>query len=369
MPVRLLYIVSHPIQYQAPLLRLIAAEDGIDLRVLFENTGSTGRHYDPGFGREIEWDVDLCSGYDNAALDDGNLEAEIGNCDVLWVHGWQTGSLRSAIAIADSMGKPVLMRGENWAGAMPDGPGLRGIAKRLYLRKIFRHCRGFLCIGSMNRQYYSDHGIGDDRLFDMPYAIDNRTFAEKAGQVDIAGLRRTLSLPEGRRVILYAGKLSARKHPDVLLEAWQSAAWDGDRPVLLFVGDGELSDSLRRQADGDDDVIFAGFRNQGELPGIYALADVFVLAASAEAWGLAINEAMACGTAVIASDQCGAAHDLVDNSNGRVVPAGDSEALARVLPEVLSRSGELGRDARERIGGWGFDEDLSGLRQALEAVL
>ena len=38
---RLLYLVSHPIQYQAPLLRLIARDDDIQLSVLFEHMGST----------------------------------------------------------------------------------------------------------------------------------------------------------------------------------------------------------------------------------------------------------------------------------------------------------------------------------------
>ena len=144
MTVRLLYLVSHPIQYQAPLLRLIAEDEGIRLKVVFERTDSAGRHYDPGFGREIEWDSDLCSGYENIGLPDADIEREIDDCDVFWVHGWQTRTIRSAMAYAAGNGIPVLMRGENWSGAMPDGPGLRGIAKRLYLRSIFGRCRGFL---------------------------------------------------------------------------------------------------------------------------------------------------------------------------------------------------------------------------------
>lgn len=368
MSVRLLYIVSHPIQYQAPLLRLIAATEGIRLRVLFEDTASAGMHFDPGFGREIEWDVPLREGYDNIAARETDLEAEIGGADVVWLHGWQGIFMGRALRIARQLGKPVLMRGENWDGAMPDGDGLRGWLKRRYLAWIFRHCRAFLCIGSANRAYYRRHGIPDERLFDMPYAIDNDAFAARAAAADTVALRRELGIPVDAQVLLYAGKLSRRKHPDVLLDAWQRADWPRGRPILLFVGDGEMAADLRQSSEGQEEVVFAGFRNQGELPGFYALADIFVLAASAEAWGLAINEAMACGTGIIASTECGAAADLVGPDTGYAVPPGDAAALASILPEALDRASALGDGARRRIAGWNFDADIAGLKQALEAV-
>ena len=368
MSVRLLYIVSHPIQYQAPLLRLIAATEGIRLRVLFEHTASEGVHFDPGFGREIAWDVPLRDGYDNVAAAETDLKREIGGADVVWMHGWQGIFMGRALRMARQLGKPVLMRGENWDGAMPDGSGLRGWLKRRYLAWIFRHCRGFLCIGAANRAYYRRHGIPDDRLFDMPYAIDNDAFAARAAAADTVALRRELGLPEDSRVLLYAGKLSRRKHPDVLLAAWQQADWQGSRPALLFVGDGEMAAELRQSSEGLEDVVFAGFRNQGELPGFYALADIFVLAASAEAWGLAINEAMACGTGVIASTECGAAADLVGPDTGYAVRPDDAAALAYILPFAIDRAAELGDGARRRIAGWNFTADIAGLKQALEIV-
>lgn len=366
MTVRLLYLVSHPIQYQAPMLRQLAQQPDIRLRVLFENVTSDGQHFDPGFGRDIRWDVPLRDGYDNAPISDVTIADEIAGCDLLWVHGWQTATLRSAIRQAGQLGKPVLMRGENWSGAMPDGRGLRGWLKRRYLSSIFKNCSGFLCIGKMNRAYYRDHGVSDSRLFDMPYAIDNDMFREKAVATDLEALRNSLGIPEGRKVILYAGKLSPRKHPDILLTAWKTANWTGQRPVLLYVGDGPMMAEMRREESAD--VIFAGFRNQTELPGIYRLADLFVLAASREAWGLAINEAMVCGTAVIASTECGAAHDLIDQDCGRLVTAGDAPALAAVLPEALDNSSWMGEKARSRMSEWNFDADIRGLTHAIRSV-
>lgn len=360
---RLLYLVSHPIQYQAPLLRRIAAEPDIALRVIFERDTSDG-YFDTGFARMVRWDVPLRQGYDSVLAADTELSREIAAADVVWLHGWQGAWMRHALDTARTLGKPVLMRGENTQAAMPDGRGLRGLAKRLYLRRLFTRVTGFLAIGQDNRAYYQAHGIAADRIFSMPYAVDNAAFAERAARSDTAALRRDLGLPAERPVILYAGKLMPRKHPHTLLDAWKQADWPGaERPLLLFVGAGELADHLH--SSGGDGVYFAGFRNQAELPAFYALADIFVLAAEAEPWGLAINEAMACGTAVIAGDQIGCAADLISPECGAVVPAGDVQALSRAMVQLLPRAATVGRAAAARIATWNFDADVAGLRQAL----
>ena len=55
--IRLAYLVTHPIQYQAPLLRRLAREPGLDLTVFFCSDFSAKRFLDPTFGRVIDWDV------------------------------------------------------------------------------------------------------------------------------------------------------------------------------------------------------------------------------------------------------------------------------------------------------------------------
>jgi len=282
--VRLLYLVSHPIQYQAPLLRRIAAEPGIELSVLFETLVTAGSYADAGFGREVEWDVPLTEGYIHHAvanLDD--VERHLNSADVLWTHGWNTRLKRGALAAARTRGIPTLMRGENTNAAMPDGTGLRGLLKRHYLKTVFRLCSGFLCIGSENRAYYETHGVAADRLFMMPYAVDNDFFRARADDARRVrdDFRRELGLRDGVPVILYAGKLQRRKHPLTLFDAWQRL--EGDKPYLLYVGDGEDRARIEREAGSENDKVrVLGFRNQTELPAFYDLADVFVLAGERE---------------------------------------------------------------------------------------
>lgn len=363
---KLLYIVSHPIQYQAPLLRRIAAEPGIDLRVRFlriPQASDQAGSWDPGFRRTVRWDVPLRDGYDNELLDDGALAGLVKDADVVWLHGWQGARMRRVLALARKIGRPVLMRAENTDGAMPDGVWPRSLAKRALLRWVFDRCAAFLAIGSGNHAYYANRGISDDRIFPMPYAVDNDFFAAHAAAArpHRDQLRRQLGLPAEGRVVLYAGKLMRRKYPDVLLRAWRRLA--EPQPALVFVGDGEMRSELEAEALSGCHLL--GFRNQTELPALYDLADIFVLPSRDEPWGLAVNEAMASGCAVVVSDQVGCAADLVAPQWGAVVPCGDEAALCHALAELLPRAQTAGEAARNRIAQWDYGADIAGLQAAL----
>ncbi len=368
MTVRLTYIVSHPIQYQAPLLREISGQEGLNLTVLFEKDFSTGAYFDQGFSTQVEWDVPLTDGYTHHLLNSATARQIIAESDAIWTHGWQSPDFKKLLKKLSAEGKPVLMRGENWSGAMPDGFGPAGWVKRWYLNSVFRHCAAFLAIGSANRSYYEEHGVTPEKIFSMPYAVDNDYFATRDTAEGRSAFRSQLGIPSDQPIILFAGKLTRRKQPDVLLEAWR-LAFGGmpSPPVLVFVGDGECRETLERRAP--ENVYFTGFKNQSELPPVYGTADIFVLSSKKEPWGLAINEAMACGTAVVASTECGASYDLVDPDCGRVVQPGNVRELADALSDVLPKSTEMGVSARQKVEDWNFAADVRGLRSALDYVL
>ena len=391
-PVRLAYLVSHPIQYQAPLLRAIAAEPDIDLTVFFCSDYSVRPHRDEGFGREIQWDVPLLDGYAHEFLpgwaDPGSptlfrpvshglaRRLRAGNFDVLWVHGFARLASLGGMMSARAAGLVVLNRDEAWACSAPRGP-VKQAVKRAFFAALRRLCHGFLVIGTANRDYYRALGVSDRAMFDMPYAIDNAAFrsgAERAAATREA-LRRELDIAPGRPVVLFASKFTARKRPEDLLEAFaRIAGWPALRaPCLVLAGDGELRPKLEARVAElgvAGSVRFTGFRNQTELPRYYDLCDVFVLPSMHEPWGLVVNEAMNANCAVIASDQVGAARDLVrDGENGLQFPAGDVDALADRLVRVLADSGRcraMGEKSGAIIARWGFAEDIAGLRAALD---
>ena len=367
MTCRLTYFLSHPIQYQSPLLRRIAQEAGLSFRVIYEKDFSSQAYFDPGFQVDVEWDVPLREGYKSDILADVSLDDVLRQSDVVWLHGWDSKSMRRVLRRAFTLRKPILMRGENWYGAMPDGQGVVGMLRRAYHKSIFRRCSAFLSIGTKNTDYYLGHGILPEYIFSMPYAVDNAAFKKPSSQDEVLKLRRSVDLAEGQKLILYAGKLQRRKNPALLLEAVEQLQQGRENGTkLVIVGDGEMRKSL--EASAPPGTVFTGFKNQSELPVYYAAADVFVLPSEREPWGLAINEAMAAGTAVVATDQCGAAYDLINNDTGRTAPAGDVNALVSAIADVLENSTDMGRAARARIASWDFEADVLGLKAALEAT-
>ena len=394
---RLAYIVTHPIQYQAPLLRLIASQPDIELTVFFESDFSVRGYRDAGFDQVIEWDVPLLEGYNHEFLPAIGGTDRIspsrpfnyglfnrlkrGRFDALWVHGYARRTNLLAILAARLAGMKVFVRDEATALSAPRSP-LRRASKSIFFRLLSGSVTGFLSIGASNRNYYIANGIPVERIFPMPYAVDNEFFASRAAQAASGreAFRVGLGLEPGRPVVLYASKFLPRKRPDDLLRAYERLLEKLPRhtapPYLLFVGDGELRAQVEAEAKAKDlsAVRFLGFRNQTELAAFYDLCNVFVLPSIHEPWGLVVNEVMAAGRPVIVGDEVGCAADLVQpGRNGFTIQAGDVEALADALhtivtagPDALRRMNEA---SREIIAAWSFAEDIAGLRQALQAAL
>jgi glycosyltransferase involved in cell wall biosynthesis len=389
------YVAPHPIQYQAPLLRRLAACGELDLQAFFLSDFSVREHHEADFNRSVHWDVPLTEGYASEVLPRwlaGKADRprpgwpvrglrkrlRAGRYDAVWVHGWGHLGLRQAVGAGHALGLPVLLRGES----VPNGSRVRGWRRLLrdgLCRRLFARCSAILCIGTLNRQFYREFGIAEDRMFDVPYAVDNGWFQARCAEAAARReqFRREQGLEPGRPIILFAAKFTSVKAPDDLLAAYLAAFPEDDpaRPYLLLVGDGPLRPALAGQgaARAGSDVRFAGFRNQSELPAFYDLCDLLVLPSRFEPWGLVVNEVMNAGRAVIVSDRVGAAPDLVRvGDNGWIFPAGDVPALAGALREACAdraRLAAFGARSRERIDEWDFAADERGILAALRAVV
>jgi glycosyltransferase involved in cell wall biosynthesis len=228
---------------------------------------------------------------------------------------------------------PVLVRGDSQLGSQRNG-AVR-LAKTLAFSHLLRRFDGFLYVGQRNREYLLHYGAPAPRLFFSPHCVDNDAFA-----IASSGIRR----PEGRRRVLFVGKLIGRKHPADLLHA---VAQLRDKSLqIAFAGSGELESELRKIAAASSvDADFLGFVNQSELPAVYASADLLVLPSdSQETWGLVVNEAMACGIPAVVSDVVGCGPDLIEaGRTGATFPVGDTAALAAAIGNVLSLDPEQTR--------------------------
>jgi alpha-maltose-1-phosphate synthase len=169
-----------------------------------------------------------------------------------------------------------------------------------------------------------------------------RQFADKQCALAQYGVDSTFwqPLPDVKKDrplrFLYAGQISIRKGIPVLLEAWKRA--DLKNAELHLVGTWLLADRIRFGLPKD--VHWFGACSRQELLGHYQSADVFVFPSFFEGFGLVLLEAMACGLPVLASDAT-AAPDLLDDSTGRVLGAGDVDQCVEALREFARHRDRL----------------------------
>lgn len=175
-------------------------------------------------------------------------------------------------------------------------------------------------------------------------------------------LRRKLLGRRGEnRVILTTGNLVARKGHDIVIRALARVREVVPDVTYLIVGDGPYRADLEQLAQSrgvQDHVVFAGQASDAELPAIYALADVFIMASrerreadDVEGFGLVYLEAGACGKAVIGGRSGGIPEAIVERVTGLLVDPEDPDDVARALIRCLTEPGfsaALGKAGADR---------------------
>jgi glycosyltransferase involved in cell wall biosynthesis len=381
---RLAIVASHVIQYQDPFFRLLAQEPDIDLTVLYCSRAGAETYRDEDMKATLAWDIDLLQGYrfrflrnlardTNAGymrlINPGIVPALLrGRYDaVIFMFGWGAITALLGMAACWIRRTPFFLYGDS--SFPPPERTFRSKVRAWFLRRLFARASGFMVSGKLNADYYRHYGADERRFFLLPWAVDNARFAAASP----GGLRKQYGIAPDAVVLLFSAKLVARKDPMTLLRAFEAMAHRG-RAALVFMGDGQLRAALeayarRRQIE---QVHFTGFINQREIPGHYAMSDVFVLPSVYEPRGAVINEAMACGLPVIVTDRCGSIGDIVqENDNAFVYPAGDAVALRDALDTIVADDAlraRMGQRSREIIADWDFARGVRGVRAMLDRV-
>jgi glycosyltransferase involved in cell wall biosynthesis len=384
---KLAIICTHPIQYYAPVFRTLTESGQIDLRVFYTySQAATDRVFDSGFGTELKWDIPLLEGYAyhfvrNAAkrpgldhfrgLNTPSLAREIESWqpDAVLIYTWNSQSHLQALRHFKGR-LPVLFRGDSTL--IDERPWWRALLRRVFLTWVYRHVDVAIAVGTNNRDYFAWCGLPLRRIALAPHSVDTVRFAtDSAGHDRLATQwRQELGISREAIVILFAGKLQPKKNPGLLLDAFKTLH-DGSH--LVFVGNGELERELKAHALAIENVHFMSFKNQSVMPAVYRLGDIFVLPSQGpeETWGLALNEAMASGRAVIASSKVGGACDLIHSGeNGWIFESGDRTALEDSLRLAVdcgqSSLHAMGRVAQALSVNWSTEESA---RRIGEAVL
>lgn len=386
---RIAIVVSHPIQYFAPLYRRLAARADVEIKVFFTWHAGATPIEDRGFRQFVAWDIPLTDGYEFELI--RNVAAEPGthrflglrnpelagrvtswHPDIVHITGWAWLSHLHLLRGLHRRGIPTVFFGDSH---LLDGntAGPRWWLKTAVLRRVYSWPSGMLVPGSANRAYCERFGVPPKKLYHCPHSIDVGRFAARQSdfEAEAARWRSELQIGPDRKVLLYAGKFEPKKRPVELMRAVSRLR--DPTVMMILAGGGALQ--------GEIDALAAAerlrfrvlpFQNQSRMPIVYRLGDIFVLpSAYGESWGLAVNEALACGTPVIVSDRVGCAADVVDPTCGRIFGWNDWAAFERAAGDMLNdRAGlaQMRRAAAARAQHFDVAVTESALLDAVNAL-
>lgn len=240
--------------------------------------------------------------------------------------------------------------------------------KRLTTRRvafsIYRH--DFMKINAIKYKYMTDHyvaisenvklalvndGLDHEKISVVYSGVDPLRFAAVT-DAEVAALRLALGIAPEAKVLLNAAHLSKEKGQDVLLAALPAVIgrYSELRLVLAGGGDSTALRGLAAELGVAEKVIFAGFRQ--DVGTFYKMCDIFVLPSLSEGLGTAALDALALQKPIIVS-AAGGLPEVADNGKGgRVVPPGDSGALADAIIsgfDNITQSGIMARHGYENL--------------------
>ncbi len=383
---KLAIVITHPIQYYIPwIVELGKRHTRVKVFFTWEQS-QAGKVYDPGFGREIEWDLPLLEGYDfqfvkNISPKPGthhfwglvnpslNSDIEKWSPDALLVLGWSFYShLRCLTYFSKKI--PVLFRGDSVLIHQP--PGLRKFFRKRFLTWLYRHVDHVLYVGTNNKSYFLEHGIREEQLHFSPHAIDVARFAQPdmVYRNQAQAWKRRLPIPEHFLTVLSAGKMTEVKNPAFTIEL--ARACESLPVAFVLVGNGPLRASLERSAAQLTNVHFIDFQNQLMMPVVYRMGDVYILPSLSETWGLGVNEAMASGIPVMVSDHVGCAPDLIfENRSGMSFALTDIQKCVVFLKKMIEEENalpELSQAANAVIQFFTFTDIVHSVENVMQEI-
>lgn len=248
-------------------------------------------------------------------------------------------------ALGPMLGKTVVVK---ITGSLELDQGVLDTSQRkpgfMLKRMLFRRATWFQATSIEIRDRLIENGIAAERIRVIPNAVDVARFAARKDDADPCSDALTG---------VYVGRLSPEKAPDLLVSAWMEVVPPDSAARLLLIGDGAMRDALARQ------IATAGREHQVRLLGpqedvaqFLQAADFAVIPSLYEGLSNALLEYMAAGLPVLGTRVSGNV-DFIDAQCGWLVEAGDQQALAGQLQEVMHIDRpllqEMGAAARRRV--------------------
>lgn len=376
---RLAVLVTHPIQYYAPLYRALAANDRIDVTVIFLTDAGVAEYHDPGFQRSFAWDVPLLGGYSYRILEPGHHLSSSGfwkryshrlvsvldelSPDFILVYGYASRMNWSARLWASKNGARLVYYSDS-NSEIPKSV-VRGVLKRLVVGSYFKGIELFLSPSEANESYLRRFNAPSERIIRCPFAIDYSRWSAYAVSVGTSRPNQ----------FVWAGKFVPRKRPLDFVRALSVVGQNVPAGVdALVVGDGPLMGEVRAAVHAlpsSARVTLTGFVNQKDMPSVLSQADSLVFTSEREPYGLIATEASAVGLSLIVAEGIGCVGDTVlarPEVNALTFPPGDIGALAGAMIR-LSTDASLRRRMQRASMEIAKEHDVSVAAATIENAL
>lgn len=350
---RVTWVVSHPIQYYAPLFQELSKFQEVDLTICYLSRRGTNPYFDKEFSRVIQFDTDLLSGYNYvflrnfssiknslnffAHINPGIASQILRNSDTVIFQGWNSVSSFIGILLCILNKKPFFIRSDSNILGLTFKKNLavtlKRVVKHILIVPLLKKCTGVLTIGKRNEEYFRKLGIQDSKFLRVPFSVDIKKFTQTAdGKMELKSrFCLEFNFNPKKKIFLFVGKIRVSKGVFDLLDQ----AKHMPDSYFVFVGDGPDLERLEKLSVSLPNVLIMGFRNQSELPAIFGAADFIVMPSHYEAWGLAVNEGIAAGCVPIVSDVCGCSPELVETTSNLIFESQNRISFSKVLQNAL----------------------------------
>lgn len=245
--------------------------------------------------------------------------------------------------------------------------GLKELLKSIWLKLVFScpHVLGFPGGHGKHYDLFINYGMCETRIFTLPMMVDNAKYYKP--------LSNDTSDNEGVIKFLCVARLAPEKNIPLLVAAFKTLLVSYKNIQLDLVGDGPQRAEIEVLVKDIPEISLHGKKFGAALLQFYKNNHVLILPSIFEPWGLVVNEAMAAGMAVVCSDEVGASHDLLSNTDsGWIFENNNQQDLTESLADIIEHPHQIysnGKNAQDfMMNHWNYHTYIESLNKILSYV-
>lgn len=252
--------------------------------------------------------------------------------------------------------------------------GVRWFTKRILISMWLCLYNTWHPVGSLAKSYFEELSFRKRPSYFFPYTVDTEWFESNAAlyRANRITLREKIGLCSSDFVVLGVMKWSEREDPLTLVRALINASTKLPHIKLILLGDGPLRNRVKKLMEAAPKIfVTPGYVKYSDLPKYYAISDLFVHPAFSEPYGVSVQEALACGLPVIASDKVGSAIDFIKPGvTGDIYPVGNIDELKCKLLTYAERPYDENAtlEAQKMANEWSYANTINEWQRCLGII-